>query len=406
MRPFLVLLAVLAVMFGSALLLGPRDPAPPLPPELLEDTEWLAAAERISRLRLVLYVATLALAPLVLWLFVSRGSSAQLRRRLQERGLRNAWLLVACYTALLAALLFILQLPLDSAGFFIRRIFGLTAEAPAAWLLRQVLEWAVGLVLLLIAVEALYWLLRRFPRRWWLIASFGYVVYSLGLVYLQPFVITPLFFEQRPLADPVLQARIVQMGASIGVPVSEVLVIDASKQGNEGNAYFTGVGNSTRIVLYDTLLTDFDTDEILAILGHEMGHWREQHIWKSLILSWLLAPAGLFVAHLILHSTLPRWGIREPADIAGLPFLLLLLSLVTIASLPIQNWHTRRWEADADRIGVLATGNPRAFARTFVHLAQQNLSDPAPPQLVEALFATHPAIGRRVAAVQPQRGGP
>src|SRR3712207_2822686 len=121
MRLFLIVAAVLAAMFGSALLLGPRDPAPPLPPELLGDTAWLAAAERISRLRLVLYVATLALAPLVLWPFVSRGSSAQLRRRLQERGLRNAWLLVACYTALLAALLFILQLPLDGAGFFIRR---------------------------------------------------------------------------------------------------------------------------------------------------------------------------------------------------------------------------------------------------------------------------------------------
>src|SRR3712207_6477159 len=96
---------------------------------------------------------------------------------------------------------------------------------------------------------------------------------------------------------------------------------------------------------------------------------------------------------------------QGPADCAGLPFLLLLLSLAALATLPIKNWQSRRREAAADRIAVSATGDGQAFARTMVGLARQNLSDPAPPRLVEGLFATHPAIGRRVARSEERRVG-
>lgn len=406
MRPLLVLAAVLACMFGSAAILGPHVPAPPLPAALAGDSAWLAAAVRIGRLRAALTVATLALTPVVLWSFTRRGSSARLRRRLQERGLRRPWLLVGAYTLALLGLLFLLQLPLDAAGFVIRRSFGLSSEPAVSWLARQVGEDAIGIGIASVAVEGLYWLLRRFPRRWWMLASLAYAAGSLGLVYLEPLVITPLFFTERRLEDEGLRARIVQMGARVGVPVGEVVVIDASRQGNEGNAYFTGIAGSTRIVLYDTLLQTYPADELLAILGHEMGHWREQHILQGLLLNWLAAPFAFFAAHRILRSSLPRWGIRAPDDVAGLSFLLLLANLAMIALLPLQNWQSRRWEVEADRFAVQATGDPQALARTLVRLARQNLSDPTPPPLIEALWATHPAIGRRVAALEKEPRNP
>jgi STE24 endopeptidase len=406
MRPSLVVAVVFAVMIGSAYLLAPATPAPALPSELVGDAAWLLRAEEVGQLRLLLTSAELVLLPAALWIFVSRGWSARLRRRLVERGLRNPWLLIGAYTLILVAGLAVIQLPLAYAAYFMRRSYGLTPELPAAWLVRYAAETGVTALLALIVVEGLYWLLRLLPWRWWIGASLGYVTLSLLLAYVQPLVITPLFFSQRRLTDGDLRARIMQMAARVGVPVSEVYVIDASKQGNEGNAYFAGVGNSTRIVLYDTLLAEYSTDELLGILGHEMGHWRERHIWKGLALSWLLAPLGLLAAYLVQRTLLPRWGIRNPSDVAGLPFLLLLGSLVMIAMLPLQSWQSRRWEAQADRIAVAATGDPTALARTFVRLSRQNLTDPTPPRLVEGLWMSHPALGRRVAYLLEGPGGP
>ena len=406
MRSLLVVAVVLLLMLGSAYLLGPREPAPPLPPQLAGDGGWLERADELSALRLPLAIARLVTPIAALWLFVASGRSARLRRRLMERGIRNQWLLVAAYSVILTAGLFLLELPFGYAGYLLRRGFGLTAEAPVAWLLRTAAEAGVAAIPFVLGVTGLYWLLRRFPRRWWVVASGGYLLFSLAFVYLQPLVITPLFFEQRPLANPELQARILQMAARIGVAVDEVLVIDASKQGNEGNAYVTGIGGSTRIVLYDTLVETYPPDELLSVVGHEMGHWREQHIWKALALSWLMTPPALLATRRILEGLLPRWGVRAPSDVAGLPFLLLLLSLATLATLPLQNWQSRRWEERADQIAVEATGDSDAVARTFARLARQNLSDPTPGPLVESMFATHPAIGRRVASIMAGSAGP
>jgi STE24 endopeptidase len=166
------------------------------------------------------------------------------------------------------------------------------------------------------------------------------------------------------------------------------------------------VGSTTRIVLYDTLLADYPQDELIAVLAHEMAHWRRYHIWQGLILSFIAAPVGFAAAHVILRRVLPRWGIRQPADVAGLPFLLLLLSIATLVTLPLQNWQSRRWETEADRIALVATGDGPVLARTFIRLARQNRTEPTPPRLVEVLFATHPAIGRRVAAVLGEAANP
>ena len=397
MRFLLALCAVGFVMFSTAVVLGPTSPAPPIPPEITGDGAWLARAEQIGVLRLCLYVVSLIVPPLALWAFVSSGGGARLRRRLVERGLRNTFGLSIVVTLLVTTALWLLQLPIAYASFLVRQGYELSSEPPAAWLLRELSEAGISVAITAACAAGLYGVMHRFPRGWWIIASAGYVLFSLLLAYAYPLVVTPLFFEQRRLEDPDLRARIMEVAASIGVPVDDVWVINASKQGSEGNAYVTGVAGSTRIVLYDTLLANYPVDELVGILAHEMGHWRERHVWKSLALSWIAAPLGFWGVRRLLLALLPRWGIRGPEDVASLPYLLLLLSLVTLATLPVQNWQSRRWETDADRIAVEATGDGATYARVMTRLARQNLSDPTPPRLVEALFATHPAVGRRVA---------
>jgi STE24 endopeptidase len=398
MRTLLVIAGILLLVLLQGYLLPPYTPAPALPATLAGDGQWQHQAEQLALFRLPLYVAELVLPPLVLWSFIRRGSAARLQRRLRERGLRSPWLLVGAYGLLLWLGLALLVLPLHYAGYMLRRAYGLSNEPLLDWLGRQALETAIQIGPAIVALEGLYWLLRTFPRGWWILASAGTMLLSLFFVYISPIVITPLLYTQRPLDDAVLRTKIVELATRIGVKVDEIYVIDASTQGIEANAYVTGIGGSTRIVLYDTLLANYPQDEVLAVLAHEMGHWYLFHIWQGLILSFLAAPFGFLIVHRLLRRVLPRWGIRRSSDVAGLPFLLLLLSIVTITTLPGQNWLSRRWEAEADQIALIATGNDPAVARLFARLARQNLTDPAPPRLVETLFATHPAIGRRVAA--------
>lgn len=398
MRVFMVVALLAIVMVGLAWLLGPRTPAPELPRQLVgADSSWLQQAEQYSAQRRPLAVAGLLLMPIAWWLMLSLGWSAALRGWLEEHITANPWMLVAVFTSIFVVGTTILNSPLTYASLVLRRTYGLSGETTPAWLVRQAKELLVGLILTLVMVEGLYWSLRVAPQRWWLLAAAGTILGSLLLTYLAPYVITPLFFSQQPLQDQALRTQIIQLGERTGVPIGEVFVIDASTQGNEGNAYFTGIGGATRVVLYDTLLRQYPTDELLIILAHELGHWRAQHIWKGLLLTIVGAPIGLWIVHVLLGWTLPSWGIRDRADVAGLPLIMLLATLGGLATMPVQNWLSRQWEREADRFAITATGDPATFQATFVRLARQNLTDPTPPPLYEGLFATHPAVGRRVA---------
>lgn len=402
MRQLLIVCGIIVAMIGLSSLLSPRTPAPAIPQALLgTDITWLTQAKQISYYRRILSLLNLMLPVLGLSIAVRLGWGAALREWLEVHGLSNPWLLVAAFTAIFVIAAALLSLPLNYASLAVRRAYGLSQEPTLSWLGRQALELGVSLVMALVTIEGLYWLLRIAPNLWWLVAAGGFVMLTLLLSYLTPYVITPLFFTQRPLENQALRAQIFQLGERVGVPISEIYVIDASSQGNEGNAYFTGVAGATRVVIYDTLLHNYPTGELLTILAHELGHWREQHVWKGLLMSWIAAPLGLWIVHVALGWLLPAWGIRDRGDVAGLPLILLIVMLGTLLLLPAQNWLSRRWEQTADQFAIKATDDPVAFQATFVRLARQNLTDPSPPPFFESLLGTHPAVGRRVAAAQP-----
>lgn len=389
---------IMAATIGLGWLLGPHTPPPELPRQLLgDDGGWLQRAERLGSQRRWLAVTSTVLTPLAWWFFIRQGWSSGLRDWLELHVTASPWLLVALFTAVFVIGTALVNGPITYAGLALRRAYGLSNETTPAWLVRQAKEILVGLVVTLVMAEGLYWFIRVAPTRWWLLAAMGASAGTLLITYLAPYVITPLFFTQRPLEDQGLRAQIIALGQRVDIPIDEVYVIDASTQGNEGNAYFTGIGGATRVVVYDTLLREYPEDELLTILAHELGHWRGQHVWKGLLLMVIGAPLGLWALYIALGWLLPAWGIHGQGDIAGLPLIMLLATLAGIALLPAQNWLSRQWEREADRFAITATGDPAAFRATFVRLARQNLADPTPPRLYEGIFATHPAISRRVA---------
>jgi STE24 endopeptidase len=187
--------------------------------------------------------------------------------------------------------------------------------------------------------------------------------------------------------------------------VDQVYESDASRRTTKGNAYFTGLGATKRIVIYDTLVRRSDPEEVELVLAHEMGHWKHADIWKGIGLSLI----GLFVA-LWVGARAVEWAARRPvfhlagpADVAGLPVFLLAVSLLSLASMPLQNAISRHFEREADRASLVLTGNPAAFIRSEVSLARSNLSDLTPPRPLVWLFYSHPPVMARIRMAEEYR---
>jgi STE24 endopeptidase len=386
------------------------------PPEVVSHftPEDVARGRAYTSGRTWLFAGGTALRLLVLVLLVVTPASAALRNVAVRLAPARPAVAVAIYVAMLVLAFELLTLPLGYyAGYVREHAFGLSTQTRTAWVLDRA---KATLILLVLAVPlgslvAFFW--RRYPGHWvlpaWALAGLATIL----LVALSPVVIDPLFHTIQPLRDPDLRQRVIALARRAGVPVEQVYEVDASRRTRKGNAYFTGLGRTKRIVLYDTLLAGSAPDEVELVLAHEIGHWKRAHIWKGIGLSL----AGLGIAFWCGARVL-EWAARRgsfhlagPADVAGLPLFLLVLFVLNLVSLPIQTGISRQFEREADRASLELTGNTAAFIRSEVQLARSNLADLVPPRAVVWLLYTHPPVAERIrmaedfAAAHPS-GGP
>ncbi|MEW5785456.1 MAG: M48 family metallopeptidase, partial [Bacillota bacterium] len=229
---------------------------------------------------------------------------------------------------LLFLLLFqLVNLPFDYyRSFIVEHRFGFSAYTLTGWLLDYGKSAAIGLLISTGGLIGLYFLLLRRPERWWVAAGTALTLFMLIGTYLYPLIIDPLFNRFTPLEDEALNSAIVQLAAGAGIKVDQVLIADASRRTNKVNAYFTGVGRTKRIVIYDTLLERFSAAEVLAVIAHEMGHWRGQHILKGM----LVGALGSFAALFLLNSLVNRSGLA--GDFRVIPLALLFFLLLSLAA--------------------------------------------------------------------------
>jgi STE24 endopeptidase len=295
----------------------------------------------------------------------------------------------------------LLYLPIGIASFYHRHYWGMSNLDLDVWLREYALSQGIEGFLELVALVGLYMLLVRFPRTWWLIAPFGASALAMGYALLSPIVINPLFNTFTPLAETQWaeqQPRVEALIKKAGVPVQEILVMDASRQSNHTNAYFTGFGPTRRIVLYDTLLKNHSADEIESVLGHEIGHWRHDHIVKGILLGTLAALVGFFVLHRALRHALGRapWNLMSMADPAGLPLVMLLMFLGSWVAMPLGNLVSRHFERQADQASLELADVPTAFIATEQKMARDNKMNVAPTPWNVWLFASHPPVVERI----------
>jgi STE24 endopeptidase len=375
----------------------PGDPANPLS---FMTPEQLAKATAFSRTKEAIYFASQGYEWLAYLFLLGVGLSKRFRR-LAERLFKRPFWQTAAFTVCLLLVMSLLELPVRYFSYLVSRKYGVSTQLPGAWLADVGKSWLVSTVIAVLLVGMGYAIVRKSPKRWWFwywLASIPVIVF---LMFIQPLVIDPLFNHFQPLQDQKLKADILSLAHQAGIPADQVYEVDMSTKTNALNAYVNGIGPSARIVLWDTTLQKLSHDEILFIMGHEMGHYVMHHVFWGMV----EAIGGLFVLLWVLSRLLPRlierfgrvWGIRSLSDPASLPLALLVVSLLSFAVSPLENAVSRGYEHAADVYGLQITGIPAAAVRAFQKLASESLSEPNPSPVVRFFLYDHPTLSERIA---------
>lgn len=341
-------------------------------------------------------------AVLVGLLVLFSGLSAQLRDVAHAMG-RRRWVRVLVYLALYTVVVFVATFPVEWYGSFVlEHRFGLSDQSLASWLGDQ--GKAVMLSLFFLGVVPILWLaytlIARSPRRWWLWLGLLALPLIVAGTLVEPLVIDPVFNKFTRLQNPQLEARILDLAARAGIPGRNVYQVDKSVQTKKYNAYVNGFGVSQRIVLWDTTLQGMKEDEILFVMGHEMGHYALRHIWTGIAFAWLLSLALLALAARVAGWAVSRfgerWGFTSLDDVASLPLLALVFSVASFVAQPAINGFSRSIETQADIYGLEITRDNDGAARAFLKLGSQNKSNPEPSWFVRFVLYSHPTPAERV----------
>ena len=289
-------------------------------------------------------------------------------------------------------------------NFRIENKYGFNTMTAKIWFTDLVKGLVIGSVISTVMVLGALWLITWSPGLWWFWVWLFFLVVSIFLMYLSPVLIEPLFFKFEPLKVEGLEERIRSLMEKAGLRVSRVFQVDASRRSKHSNAYFTGIGKVKRIVLFDTLLQQMSQEEILAVLAHEVGHWKKKHVLKRIVLTEAMAFCGLFLSFLLLKSSwLPGLvGLSEASFYARVVILGFLSSLVMFPLTPLWSFLSRRDERESDRFAVELTGGAGAMAGALVKLSKENLSNLHPHPLYAAFYYSHPPVVERIRQLREQ----
>lgn len=282
--------------------------------------------------------------------------------------------------------------------FKIENKYGFNTMTVKLWIADFIKSTLISTILMSIVMACGLWIIQKSPDLWWLYVWSFFFVFSIFMMYISPYVIEPLFNKFTPLEGDTLEEKIKTMMQKTGIKVSRVFKIDASKRSHHTNAYFTGIGKTKRIVLYDTLLNKMDEDEVLAVLAHEAGHWKKKHVLKMLVVFEAISLAGAYIAFKILKAGILAeiFSINGNAFFAELVILSFVFSIVSFPFTPLFSAFSRRHEREADRYAVDFAPKPEALATSLIKLSKDNLSNLHPHPLYAFFHYSHPPVAERV----------
>jgi STE24 endopeptidase len=331
------------------------------------------------------------------WLILATGVSASMRD-FAERVTRRRPLQTMLYAVQFTAVSFVLGLPLGVlTGFTREHRYGMTLQAFGPFMKEQLIGLLVGALLGSLVLAALYGVVRRCKRTWWIWGTCVAMVFMIFAAMIAPPLIDPLFNSYKPLPEGPVRQSILSLARANGVPAKDVYMFDASKQTNRVSANVSGLFGTTSIRLNDNLLNRCTLPEIKGVMAHEMGHYVLNHVLKSMVFFILIFAAGFaFVAWSFdrVSARFSSWGIRDVGDTAGLPLLAALFSVFMFFLTPVTNTIVRTQEMEADQYGANACLEPDGFAEAELKLIEYRKADPGPVE--EFLFYDHPSPHKRI----------
>src|ERR1700692_161571 len=358
-------------------------------------------ARRYNRTRRWLGIADFFLGLLLVLVLLATGWNGTLRDLAMHGAYEHYTLAGFLYVVMLMLIGKLLGLTLDYYGFRLERRYNLSNQKLRAWVWDETKGFLVGVVLASIIVEILYFIIREFPQHWWVIAWAAFLGLFVLMAQLAPVVLFPIFYKFEPLDNDELKSRLVGLSERAGTRVRGVYKWNLSEKSKKANAALTGLGNTRRIILADTLLENYSADEIEAGLAHDLGHHVHRHILKSIAVQAGITLVGFWAANWVLHYAVDRTHMFVTvSDFADLPLLLLVSTVLSFLLLPALNAYSRYNERQADRYAFQSIRSVGPFISSMNKLADQNLAERSPSRWVEWFFQSHPAIARRVTAAE------
>ncbi len=283
-------------------------------------------------------------------------------------------------------------------GYVLEGSFGFRRLEFWPWLVRLLKGWSIGIGTEVLTASAFLFAVRRFPDRWPLITIAAGAVITYVLTIAWHAIFLPMFYHVSPLPPGPLRDGVAELAARAGVPVQEIRLVDQSRVSAHTNAFFAGIGNRREIFLFDTLTEQHDVPEVLAVVAHEIGHWRHQHVLKGWAIGAAAMAAGIAILWFLFRSPgfLAAAGVRGPTDPAIVPVLWALVSAGMIAVAPLGNSISRHYEREADREAIRLIPDPMVFVSMEVESARRNRANLLPHPLLVFWNATHPPVIERI----------
>ena len=307
------------------------------------------------------------------------------------------------FFGVLALLSIILGLPFGYwRTFVIERAYGFNTMTLRLWATDTLKELFISAILLGLLLGALLALISYAPRFWWLLAWIVFALFQLLMIWLYPVVIAPIFNKFEPVRDDALRDALVDLMARAGLATEGIYQMDAGKRSRHTNAYFTGLGKSKRIILYDTLILSHAPAEIVAVLAHEIGHWKRRHVLKQLMAMELISLAVFFLVSRLVEWPLLyfTFGFSTPLSYVGLLLAAAVLGPVGFFFTPLSAMVQRKYEREADDFALALTGTGEPLCTALKRLAKDNLANLHPHPFYAWFYYSHPILTSRVARLQ------